>query len=312
MNTVNTHPSSRLRKKQMSIAFVLAIVTMAIGIILLVVKDDSKLEHNDDPCHSEESSEVSVGPDNYEARTFSPSTKPSFRSTLSPNEPRSSVVPSVPSFIPTQPSNEPSTAPTIFPSAITSISPTQPPSDKPTQSISMVPSFQLFSDDPTTSPSLYTTTQKEDKNQNLHEYLQFYVMGDIPYNRKEEKIFESQLQLVEKSRLAKNDTSIFLVHVGDLMSAFFSKCREHKYKLVSDIFKRSISIPVFTTPGDNEWNKCPDVNAAMNNYTKYFVGMEDHWDTADGHDDVDNAPHHLSHSNLEFETFERSPKRMEN
>ena len=46
--------------------------------------------------------------------------------------------------------------------------------------------------------------------------------------KKQEKIFESQLQTVEKSRLAKNDTSIFfLVHVGDLMSAFFSKCREH-------------------------------------------------------------------------------------
>ena len=230
MSTLNTHPFSRLRKRQKSIAFVLAIVTMAIGITLLVVKENSKSEQNDDPVHSEESSEVSVDPEYYEARTFFPSAKPSFRSTLSPNEPRSSIVPSVPSLIPTQPSNVPSTAPTILPSAVTSISPTQPPSDKPTKSISMVPSSQLFSDDLTTSPSLYTTTQQEDKSQDqdLHEYLQFYVMGDIPYNRKEEKIFESQLQTVEKSRLAKNDTSIFfLVHVGDLMSAFFSKCREH-------------------------------------------------------------------------------------
>ncbi len=61
------------------------------------------------------------------------------------------------------------------------------------------------------------------------------------------------------------------------MSAYFSQCREERYATISAILKSSTTIPILTTPGDNEWNRCPDSNLAVANYTKYFIGIEDQW-----------------------------------
>lgn len=161
-------------------------------------------------------------------------------------------------------------------------------SESPTELISDLPSI----------------TQSKNSGNNVGDFddIQFYVLGDIPYNRKEEKILKSQLETVDKSVVSKNDTSIFVVHVGDLMSANFSKCSEDKFRIISTMFQESLStIPVLTTPGDNEWNKCPDVNAAIRNYTQYFVGLENHWNIGN-----------QTRSDI-FNSFERSlEKRSEN
>lgn len=61
------------------------------------------------------------------------------------------------------------------------------------------------------------------------------------------------------------------------MSASFSKCREKAYAVVSYIMRSSTEIPILTTPGDNEWNRCPNTSLALSNYTKYFIDIEDYW-----------------------------------
>jgi hypothetical protein len=94
----------------------------------------------------------------------------------------------------------------------------------------------------------------------------------------EEIVFISQLQAIQDSIINDSDNSQFIVHIGDLMSAHSLKLREERYETISSIMKTITNIPVFTTPGDNEWNKCPPTNLAIRNYTKYFIGMENHWE----------------------------------
>lgn len=109
---------------------------------------------------------------------------------------------------------------------------------------------------------------------NINEY---HLIDSILIIHQEQLVLVSQLQEIQDLITERGDKSTFIVHVGDLMSAYFSQCREERYATISSILKSSIAIPILTTPGDNEWNRCPDSNLAVANYTKYFIGIEDQW-----------------------------------
>lgn len=141
-----------------------------------------------------------------------------------------------------------------------------------TQSLTQLKSTPLLE---STAPAMINTSTFPPTKREYPD-LRFHVLGDIPYNRKEQKTLTRQLKDIDDATAVDRNNSLFVIHVGDLMSAFFSKCREEKYMSISDIF-RNTSIPVLTVPGDNEWNKCPNISSAIDFYKEYFVGIENNW-----------------------------------
>jgi len=247
----------RPRCRNLVISILLIVTAVIIGSVLLL---DDKLV------------KAGVGAQSQDTHSWTDSKKANTESTEEPSSPLYSTIP------PPSSSSEPSTKPT--PSNTNP--PTRMPSLKPSTSSfdTNLPSSypSVISSYPSISSTLSSyAPSNQNEVQDKFDDIHFYVLGDIPYNRAEQLLLESQLQTIEESIAMKNDTSAFIVHVGDLMSAYFSKCPEERYSTIATIFKESVSIPVLTTPGDNEWNKCPDVSAAKSNYTKYFVGIEEHW-----------------------------------
>ena len=84
----------------------------------------------------------------------------------------------------------------------------------------------------------------------------FGVMGDAPYNDREEKAFAAMLPSLDSEALA------FVVHVGDIQHGP-QACSDATYARRKAQFDASAN-PFIYTPGDNEWTDCrfarPPVN----------------------------------------------------
>jgi hypothetical protein len=97
----------------------------------------------------------------------------------------------------------------------------------------------------------------------------FAVIGDIPYDEEEFPLLRRQIDEL-KPPLA------FLLHVGDIKRSTVP-FRELDYSRVADELSRS-KIPVFITPGDNEYNDAEDPALAWSYWVKYFGNYPEHWD----------------------------------
>lgn len=100
------------------------------------------------------------------------------------------------------------------------------------------------------------------------EPLTFAVIGDIPYDEEEFPLLRRQIDELEPS-LA------FLLHVGDIKRSTVP-FRELDYSRVADELKRS-RIPIFITPGDNEYNDAKDPALAWSYWVKYFGKYPEPW-----------------------------------
>jgi len=86
----------------------------------------------------------------------------------------------------------------------------------------------------------------------------FAVMGDTPYNDREEKRF---LDMLERM---KDEPLRFIVHVGDFKSGGESPCSDSLFERRKAQFDGSAH-PLIYTPGDNDWTDCRrPSNGAMN------------------------------------------------
>ena len=81
------------------------------------------------------------------------------------------------------------------------------------------------------------------------EAFDFGVMGDVPYNEREEPRFVEMIERMNAEKLA------FVVHVGDTKGT--SRCTDELYARRKAQFERSAH-PLMYTPGDNEWTDCRD------------------------------------------------------
>eukprot|EP00957_Ditylum_brightwellii_P151574 11543241-Ditylum_brightwellii.AAC.1 len=83
-------------------------------------------------------------------------------------------------------------------------------------------------------------------------------MGDIRYKESEEVTLKQQMKNFTKS-ITKDmmEDGIALFHLGDAMHAQRTSCKIKVYNTARDLFLIS-PIPVFVTPGDNDWNGCPE------------------------------------------------------
>jgi hypothetical protein len=81
------------------------------------------------------------------------------------------------------------------------------------------------------------------------ERFSFGVMGDVPYNAREEPRFVRMIERMGAEPLA------FVVHVGDTKGT--ERCTDELYARRKAQFDQSAH-PLIYTPGDNEWTDCRD------------------------------------------------------
>src|SRR5947209_3177555 len=77
----------------------------------------------------------------------------------------------------------------------------------------------------------------------------FGVMGDTPYNDREEPRFVEMIRRMDAEPLA------FAIHVGDIKAGSGARCSDALYARRLAQFNASAH-PLIYTPGDNEWTDC--------------------------------------------------------
>eukprot|EP00547_Thalassionema_nitzschioides_P015689 CAMPEP_0194231676 /NCGR_PEP_ID=MMETSP0158-20130606/324_1 /TAXON_ID=33649 /ORGANISM="Thalassionema nitzschioides, Strain L26-B" /LENGTH=653 /DNA_ID=CAMNT_0038964331 /DNA_START=68 /DNA_END=2026 /DNA_ORIENTATION=+ len=88
--------------------------------------------------------------------------------------------------------------------------------------------------------------------------VQFYVTADVPYDAGEEDKIIRDLETIPV-------IGDFLVHLGNIQDASVTLCPQQAY-ISAQAILRSSPIPVFTLPGPNDWNNCPDPDIALNDW----------------------------------------------
>jgi hypothetical protein len=79
--------------------------------------------------------------------------------------------------------------------------------------------------------------------------FRFAVLGDTPYNEREEKAFVAMIARIDEAPVA------FAIHVGDFKGGSHAPCTDAVYVERKAELDRSRH-PVVLTPGDNDWTDC--------------------------------------------------------
>jgi F5/8 type C domain/Fibronectin type III domain/Secretion system C-terminal sorting domain/Calcineurin-like phosphoesterase len=95
----------------------------------------------------------------------------------------------------------------------------------------------------------------------------FSVTGDVPYSSSEVTKFQTQM-----TNHNKYSPSKFFVHVGDILSGG-SACNESVYSTLASSMK-TLEVPGYIVPGDNETVDCKSPSSGMNFFLKYFTNFE--------------------------------------
>ena len=79
--------------------------------------------------------------------------------------------------------------------------------------------------------------------------FRFAVMGDTPYNAREERAFVAMIARLDREPIA------FAIHVGDIKAGGNAPCTDEVFLRRKADFERSAH-PIVLTPGDNDWTDC--------------------------------------------------------
>lgn len=97
--------------------------------------------------------------------------------------------------------------------------------------------------------------------------MSFSVTGDVPYGSSEVSKFQTQM-----TNHNKYSPSKLFVHVGDILSGG-SSCSESVYSTMASSMK-TLEVPAFIVPGDNETVDCKSPSSGFNYFMKYFDKFE--------------------------------------
>jgi hypothetical protein len=97
--------------------------------------------------------------------------------------------------------------------------------------------------------------------------ISFSAVGDVPYSLAERAEFQQHMDNHDLY-----SPSEFLVHLGDIKSGG-SECTESWYREMAT-YLRSLSIPAFIIPGDNEWNNCTNPTQAWAYWVTHLLAVE--------------------------------------
>jgi hypothetical protein len=95
----------------------------------------------------------------------------------------------------------------------------------------------------------------------------FAAAGDVPYSTSEISEFQEHMDSLDLYSGAE-----FLVHLGDIKAGSGS-CTESWYQSMAASL-RTLSIPAFIVPGDNEWNDCSNPTQAWGFWVKHLMAIE--------------------------------------
>lgn len=106
-------------------------------------------------------------------------------------------------------------------------------------------------------------------------------MGDVPYKDSEEERLIQQLgDIADDSGGSVSsgtmDDAAFLVHVGDFGNFERTQCEESYFEKIGQMFRTHATLPVMATPGDNDWNDCPDPTISPFHFREHFSSLETH------------------------------------
>ncbi|MGH9146395.1 MAG: PKD domain-containing protein, partial [Vicinamibacterales bacterium] len=93
------------------------------------------------------------------------------------------------------------------------------------------------------------------------------AVGDVPYSDSEKSEFQEHMDSHDLY-----SASEFLVHLGDIKSGG-SSCAESWYRDMATSLK-TLSVPAFIIPGDNEWNDCSNPSQAWAFWTTHLLAIE--------------------------------------
>ncbi len=124
-----------------------------------------------------------------------------------------------------------------------------------------LPSTTTPSSTPSSTPSLLPTDN--------FSILSFVATVDTPESKYN--------NLREEIKSIDKDTNDFLIHMGDMRKAKNSECVKSVFDDVADIMIES-PIPVYVTPGKNDWATCDDPFDAFEDWKSSFVGFEKNWE----------------------------------
>lgn len=141
---------------------------------------------------------------------------------------------------------------------------THPPSNQPTLNPSLNPTSQPSTLMPT--ESLHPTSSP------TKDFLDFFVIGNTMFNTGDRSTTRRKIGSIP------SDAS-FIFHLGDIVSANRTGCKESAYRRAQSILMKSTP-PVFITPGNNDWNECPNRSIAWTNWVTYFNTFHLNWDHA--------------------------------
>jgi len=96
-------------------------------------------------------------------------------------------------------------------------------------------------------------------------------MGDIPYDSSEAVVL--QQQIIDHNKYSPSE---FIVHLGDFRGSESDSCIESDYSSVADILK-TLTVPCFIVPGDNEYNDCADPTQGWAYWAQYFMNFENNF-----------------------------------
>lgn len=134
----------------------------------------------------------------------------------------------------------------------------------PSKTLSLNP-FIAPSLPPTTTPSSTPSSLPTDN----FSIISFVATVDTPESRYNN--LREELKSIDK------DTNDFFIHMGDMRKAKNSECVESVYSDVAAIMIES-PIPVYVTPGKNDWATCDDPFDALEDWKSSFVGFEKNWE----------------------------------
>ena len=124
-----------------------------------------------------------------------------------------------------------------------------------------LPSTTTPSSTPSSTPSLLPTDN--------FSILSFVATVDTPESKYN--------NLREEIKSIDKDTNDFLIHMGDMRKAKNSECVKSVFDDVADIMIES-PIPVYVTPGKNDWATCDDPFDAFEDWKSSFLGFEKNWE----------------------------------
>jgi hypothetical protein len=97
--------------------------------------------------------------------------------------------------------------------------------------------------------------------------ITFSAVGDVPYSDSEKSEFQEHMDNHDLY-----SASEFLVHLGDIKSGG-SSCSESWYRDMATSL-RTLSVPAFIVPGDNEWNDCSSPSQAWAFWTTHLMAID--------------------------------------